>query len=138
MSDVTCCERRPLFNLYIITCRPLSPFAAEVTGVHRRRLYLHHQLVPSDSLRGVLVSFIAFLRMLHQLLVVSHNIRWFDGPLLGRVLDKLDIRTQFRSSVSGCVDTLRLAEKLLNLPQSAELPARDSGQRAAGCELQGP
>lgn len=135
MSDVTCCERRPLFNLYIITRRPLYPFAAEVTGVHRRRLYLHHQLVPTDSLRGVLVSFIAFLRMLHQSLVV---IRWFDGPLLGRVLDKLDIRTQFQSSVSGCVDSLRLAEELLNLPQSAELPAGDSGQRAAGCELQGP
>lgn len=135
MSDVTCCEWRPLFNLYITTCRPLYPLAAEVTGVHRRRLYLHHQLVPTDSLRGVLVSFIAFLRMLHQSLVV---IRWFDGPLLGRVLDKLDIRTQLQSSVSGCVDTLRLAEELLNLPQSAELPAGDSGQRAAGCELQGP
>lgn len=37
--------------------------------------------------------------------------------------------------MSGCVDTLRLAEELLNLPQSAELSAGDSSQGAAGCEL---
>lgn len=102
-------------NLYIIPRRPLQPSAAKLTGfrVHRHRLYLHRQLVPTNSLREVLVSFIAFLRMLHHPLVVGHNIRRFDGPLLGRVLDELDLRTQFESSVSGCVDTLSLAQEIL-------------------------
>lgn len=102
-------------NLYILPRRPLQPGAAKVTGfrVHRRRLYLHQQLVPTTPLREVLLSFIAFLRMLHQPLIVGHNIRRFDGPLLGRVLDETDLRTQFESSVSGCVDTLSLAQEIL-------------------------
>lgn len=102
-------------NLYIIPRRPLQPGAAKVTGfrVQGRRLYLHRQLVRTNSLREVLVSFIAFLRMLHHPLLVGHNIRRFDGPLLGRVLDELDLRTQFESSVSGCVDTLSVAQEVL-------------------------
>lgn len=102
-------------NLYLLPRRPLQPGAAKLTGfrVRRGRLCLHHRPVPTNSLREVLVSFIAFLRMLHRPLIVGHNIRRFDGPLLARVLDELDLRTQFESSVSGCVDTLSLAQEML-------------------------
>lgn len=81
--------------------------------VHRRRLYLGRQLVATNSLREVLVSFIAFLRTLHHPLIVGHNIRRFDGPLLARVLDQLDLRRRFESSVTGWVDTLGLAREML-------------------------
>lgn len=93
----------------------MQPSAARVTGfrVHNRRLYLHRQLVLTNSLREVLLSFIAFLQMMGQPLVVGHNIRRFDCPLLARALDKLNLRTDFESSVSGCVDTLPLARELL-------------------------
>lgn len=89
--------------------------AAKVTGfrVRRQRLYLHRQLVLTNSLREVLVSFIAFLQMLGRPLVIGHNIRRFDCPLLARALDELDLRTKFESSVSGCVDTLPLAREVL-------------------------
>lgn len=89
--------------------------AARVTGfrVHRQRLYLHRQLVLTNSLREVLVSFIAFLQMLGRPLVIGHNIRRFDCPLLARALDELNLRAQFESSVSGCVDTLPLAREML-------------------------
>lgn len=89
--------------------------AAKVTGfrVHRQRLYLHRQLVLTNSLREVLVAFIAFLQMLRRPLVIGHNIRRFDCPLLARALDELDLRAEFESSVSGCVDTLPLAREML-------------------------
>lgn len=89
--------------------------AARVTGfrVRRQRLYLHRQLVLTNSLREVLVSFIAFLQMLERPLVIGHNIRRFDCPLLARALDELDLRAEFESSVSGCVDTLPLAREML-------------------------
>lgn len=89
--------------------------AARLTGfrVHKHRLYLHHRLVRTNTLREVLISFIAFLRMLDRPLIVGHNIRRFDGPLLARVLDELDLREQFDSTVSGCVDTLPLAREIL-------------------------
>lgn len=93
----------------------MQPQAARVTGfrVRGRRLYLRRRLVLTNSLREVLVAFIAFLQMLGRPLVVGHNIRRFDWPLLGRALDELDLRADFESSVSSCVDTLPLAREML-------------------------
>ncbi|XP_068595863.1 uncharacterized protein [Brachionichthys hirsutus] len=102
-------------NLYVVPCSRVERGAAKVTGfrVRRRRLYLHRQLVLTNSLREVLVSFIAFLQMLGRPLIVGHNIRRFDCPLLARDLDQLNLRADFESSVSGCVDTLPLAREVL-------------------------
>ncbi|XP_039990196.1 protein PML-like [Xiphias gladius] len=102
-------------NLYVIPRCRMQRGASEVTGlrVRRQRLYLHRRLVLTNSLREVLVSFIAFLRMLGRPLVVGHNIRRFDCTLLARALDEMDLRAEFESSVSGCVDTLPLAREML-------------------------
>ncbi|XP_022612021.1 protein PML-like [Seriola dumerili] len=102
-------------NLYVIPRCRMQRGAAKVTGfrIRRQKLYLHRQLVLTNSLREVLVSFIAFLQMLGHPLVIGHNIRRFDCPLLARALDELDLRAEFESSVSGCVDTLPLAREML-------------------------
>lgn len=102
-------------NLYVVPRCRMQRGAAKVTGfrVRRQRLYLHRQLVLTNSLREVLVSFIAFLQMLGRPLVIGHNIRRFDCPLLARALDELDLRAEFESSVSGYVDTLPLAREML-------------------------
>ncbi|KAM4734355.1 three prime repair exonuclease 4 [Anableps anableps] len=102
-------------NLYAIPRCRIERGAARVTGfkVRRQRLYLHRQLVFTNSLREVLVSFIAFLQMLGRPLLIGHNSRNFDCPLLARALDELDLRAEFQASVSGCVDTLPLARELL-------------------------
>uniref|UniRef100_A0A3B5A6F8 exodeoxyribonuclease III n=1 Tax=Stegastes partitus TaxID=144197 RepID=A0A3B5A6F8_9TELE len=101
-------------NLYIRPRCPVQPAAARVTGftVRGRRLYLHRRLLLTNSLREVLVSFIAFLQMLGRPLLVGHNIR-FDCPVLVRSLDEVQLRAHFEASVSGCVDTLPLARELL-------------------------
>lgn len=102
-------------NLYVLPRSGMQPSAARVTGfrVHGRRLYLHRRLVLTNSLREVLLSFIAFLQMAGRPLVVGHNIRRFDCPLLARDLDRLELRAEFESSVSGCVDTLPLSREML-------------------------
>ncbi|XP_071399216.1 three prime repair exonuclease 4 [Centroberyx affinis] len=102
-------------NLYTVPRCRMQCGAAKVTGfrVRRQRLYLHRRLVLTNSLREVLVSFIAFLRMLGRPLLIGHNIRRFDCPLLARALDELDLRAEFRSSVSGCLDTLPLSREML-------------------------
>ncbi|XP_068170201.1 protein PML-like [Antennarius striatus] len=102
-------------NLYVVPQSQVQRGASKVTGfsVFKRRLYLHRQPVRTNSLREVLVSFIAFLRMLGRPLVVGHNIRRFDCRLLARDLDRLGLRADFDSSVSGCVDTLPLAGEML-------------------------
>uniref|UniRef100_A0A3P8UQ76 exodeoxyribonuclease III n=1 Tax=Cynoglossus semilaevis TaxID=244447 RepID=A0A3P8UQ76_CYNSE len=97
-------------NLYVIPRTRMHKGASKVTGfkVRRQRLFLHRQCVLTNSLREVLVSFIAFLRMLRRPLVIGHDCR-----LLARALDELDLRALFESSISGCVDTLPLARELL-------------------------
>nr|XP_019934269.1 PREDICTED: uncharacterized protein LOC109624190 [Paralichthys olivaceus] len=102
-------------NLYVLPRCRMQRGAARVTGfkVRRQRLYLHRQLVLTNSLREVLVSFIAFLRMLGRPLVIGHNIRRFDCRLLARALEELDLRAGFDSSIKGCVDTLPLAREML-------------------------
>lgn len=102
-------------NLYVVPRGQMQRGAAKVTGfkVRRQRLYLHRQPVLTNSLREVLIAFIAFLQMLGRPLVIGHNIRHFDCPLLARTLNELDLRTEFEASVSGYVDTLPLAREVL-------------------------
>lgn len=102
-------------NLYVIPQCQVEQGAARVTGfrVHGRKLYLHRQLVLTNSLQEVMVSFIAFLQMLRRPLVIGHNIRRFDCPLLARVLGEVNLRAEFESSISGCVDTLPLSREML-------------------------
>ncbi|KAM9808126.1 protein PML-like [Neosynchiropus ocellatus] len=102
-------------NLYVIPRSQIQHSAAKVTGfrVRKQRLYHNHQPVLTNSLREVLVSFIVFLQMLGRPLLLGHNICRFDCPVLSRALDEVDLRCEFISAVSGCVDTLPLAREAL-------------------------
>ena len=102
-------------SLYSVPRCRVQPRAAAVTGfrVRRHKLYLHRKPVLTNSLREVLIAFIAFLRMLQWPLVIGHNIRRFDCRVLARALDECDLRTEFVSVISGCLDTLPLARELL-------------------------
>ncbi|KAM4619164.1 protein PML-like [Polymixia lowei] len=101
-------------NLFTVPGSRMQRGAAKVTGfrVRRHRLYLHRQPVLTNSLREVLVSFIAFLRMLGQPILVGHNIRRFDCPVLARALDDVDLRGEFQSAVSSCLDTLPVTREM--------------------------
>ncbi|XP_071005007.1 protein PML-like [Oncorhynchus clarkii lewisi] len=102
-------------NLYTVPRCRMQRGAAKVTGfrVWRHRLYHHRCPVLTNSLKEVLVSFIAFLRMLDRPIVVGHNIRRFDCPVLARGLDEFDLKAEFQFAVSGCLDTLPLAREIL-------------------------
>ncbi|XP_029607610.1 three prime repair exonuclease 4 isoform X2 [Salmo trutta] len=102
-------------NLYTVPRCRMQRGAAKVTGfrVRRHRLYHHRCPVLTNSLKEVLVSFIAFLRMLDRPMVVGHNIRHFDCPVLARALDEFDLKAEFQLAVSGCLDTLPLAREIL-------------------------
>ena len=88
--------------------------AAKVTGfrVRRHRLFLNRQPVLTNSLKELVLSFMAFLRMLGRPILIGHNIRRFDCPVLLRALDELDLRVEFQSTITGCLDTLPLAKDI--------------------------
>ncbi|XP_015243578.1 PREDICTED: protein PML-like [Cyprinodon variegatus] len=113
-------------NLYVVPRCRIQRGAARVTGfkVRKQRLFLHHRLVFTNTLKEVVVSFITFLQMLGRPLIVGHNIRRFDCRLLAQALDDLNLRATFQASASGFVDTLPLARELL----------RDHGLQSFGQE----
>ncbi|CAL8358391.1 unnamed protein product [Lota lota] len=101
-------------NLYTVPRCRIQSGAAKVTGfrVRRHRLFLNRQPVLTNSLKEVILSFIAFLRMLGRPILIGHNIRRFDCPLLLRALDELHLRVEFQSTITGCLDTLPLARDI--------------------------
>ncbi|XP_010882248.1 uncharacterized protein trex4 [Esox lucius] len=102
-------------NLFTVPRCRMQRGAAKVTGfrVRRHKLYHHRLPVLTNSLREVLVSFIAFLHMFDQPVLVGHNIRRFDCPVLTRALDEFDLKPEFQLTVSACLDTLPLAREIL-------------------------
>ncbi|CAL8323183.1 unnamed protein product [Gadus morhua 'NCC'] len=101
-------------NLYTVPRCRMQSRAAKVTGfrVRRHRLFLNRQPVLTNSLKDVFLSFMAFLRMLGRPILIGHNIRRFDCPVLLRALDELDLRVEFQSIITGCLDTLPLARDI--------------------------
>ncbi|KAL0967925.1 hypothetical protein UPYG_G00259910 [Umbra pygmaea] len=102
-------------NLFTVPRCRMQHGAAKVTGfrVQSHRLYHHRLPVLTNSLKEVLVSFIAFLNMLDRPVLVGHNIHRFDCPVLARALDEFHLKAEFQLAVSGCLDTLPLARDVL-------------------------
>ncbi|XP_030630780.1 three prime repair exonuclease 4 [Chanos chanos] len=102
-------------NLYVVPRCRIEPNASKITGftVKQNRLFLHGKPVSTISLREVLMRFIDFIRMLCRPLLMGHNIKRFDCPVLARALDEFHLRDEFQSVVGGFVDTLPLARQLL-------------------------
>ncbi|XP_048828665.1 three prime repair exonuclease 4 isoform X2 [Brienomyrus brachyistius] len=89
--------------------------ASAVTGlrVRRRCLYMHEVPVLANTHQEALMAFLAFLRMLDRPLLIGHNIRKFDCPVLYRTLEEFQLSSEFQRSISGFLDTLPLARDLL-------------------------
>ncbi|KAJ8249270.1 hypothetical protein GJAV_G00233000 [Gymnothorax javanicus] len=109
-------------NLYMLPRCRMQSSAAAITGfsVRRRHLYRHGHALPIVPHGQALVAFLAFLRMLGRPLLVGHNIRRFDCPVLARALDEWHLRAAFLEVTSGFLDTLPLARDIL----------RDRGQQS--------
>ncbi|XP_048828664.1 three prime repair exonuclease 4 isoform X1 [Brienomyrus brachyistius] len=103
------------FNLYMVPRCRMQRGASAVTGlrVRRRCLYMHEVPVLANTHQEALMAFLAFLRMLDRPLLIGHNIRKFDCPVLYRTLEEFQLSSEFQRSISGFLDTLPLARDLL-------------------------
>ncbi|XP_078023858.1 DNA polymerase III PolC-type-like [Epinephelus lanceolatus] len=107
------CGKRE-FNAYILPRRPISPRATELTGLTQSRGTLYRHGTPLDTvfLYDALKDFINFLSSCRPVLLVAHNAKEFDAPILARVLRKCSLWEHFQQVVSGFVDTLLLSRNL--------------------------
>uniref|UniRef100_A0A672HXX0 exodeoxyribonuclease III n=1 Tax=Salarias fasciatus TaxID=181472 RepID=A0A672HXX0_SALFA len=85
---------------------------------HRHRtsygkLFCHEDLKATTPLLEALQDFIAFLSSFRRpVLLVGHNARSFDAPILSRVLTQSSLLEPFREAVSGTLDTLPVSREL--------------------------
>lgn len=102
-------------NLFMVPRCRIEPGASRITGfrVRRHRLFHHRKPVLTNSLQEALVSFMTFLRMFGRPLLVGHNIRRFDCPVLARALDEFDLKVAFQAGIMGFLDSLPLTRQLL-------------------------
>ncbi|KAJ8249263.1 hypothetical protein GJAV_G00232930 [Gymnothorax javanicus] len=103
------------FNAYMVPRCSIESKAAAITGfsVVGDRLYQHGRAVRTIPHQQAIEGFLAFLRKLGRPLLVSHNARDFDGPVLARALDEWHRRSAFLRVTSGFLDTFPLAKYLL-------------------------
>ncbi|XP_065944826.1 uncharacterized protein [Magallana gigas] len=96
------------FSAYVTPKRPITPSASEITGlvVRNGKLYHLQKEVNAISLIAALDSFLKFLEKYNSgVILVGHNIKSFDCPVLFRALESCSLLSKFSSKVNGFLDT---------------------------------
>ncbi|MBN3314054.1 PML protein, partial [Atractosteus spatula] len=103
------------FNLHMVPRCRMTDEASRITGftVQGQALLLHGGPVNTVTHREALSSFIDFLRTFHRPLLVAHNAKRFDCPVLSRALDEFSLKDEFQQVVAGFLDTFLLGKELL-------------------------
>ncbi|CAG2201766.1 unnamed protein product [Mytilus edulis] len=103
------------FNRYIKPARPILPQASEVTGLkfQNGKMYHDDKEVQSIGISNALKAFILFLKDINNTVLVGHNSKIFDVPILITALEKNGLLNNFMSSVKGFIDTLPLFKECI-------------------------
>ena len=104
------------FNLYITPGRHIDKRATAVNGLtfENDTLRYHGQKVDVVPIEQALQEFGTYLSTIGQPILVGHNIQRFDCLVLMRKLMKYNLLEQYSDTVVGCLDTLRLARRLIS------------------------
>ncbi|KAI4877296.1 hypothetical protein NFI96_011845 [Prochilodus magdalenae] len=111
-----------IFNVYMLPRCSITQGASKVTGLttYGRRLFLHRQQVDTVPIKEALISFISFLKTFSRPVLVGHNCRRFDCPILLRILREFDLLDEFMGVVFAFVDTLSLSREMFALPKYSQ------------------
>lgn len=101
-----------IFNGYTVPMLPLSQEVTALTGftVHDLSLYRYGVPVPTIPLKDLLIRFITYLAQFHHPILVAHNAKYFDTPVLMRVLAENGLQQRFKQVVSCFLDTYQLSK----------------------------
>ena len=90
----------------------MSTKASEVTGVTMvgETMFVHGKEVQAVPVRTELEEFLAFLKKCQQnspVLLVGHNIKFFDSNILIHALRNCDFLSDFEKETAGFLDALK-------------------------------
>ena len=102
------------FNIYVMPTVPISFEAQQITGILKTgqtTISVHGEPVESIKIISALEKFLKWLQKCHYVILVAHNGRRFDFPVLISALMKLDINRLF-ATVCGFIDFLAVFRKI--------------------------
>nr|XP_022290026.1 uncharacterized protein LOC111101728 [Crassostrea virginica] len=95
------------FSTYVMPDIPITPSASDITGLEVRNgiLYHHGKKVNTLSISVALDSFFSFLEKFSNVILVGHNIKTFDCPVLLEALESCRMIPKLTETVKGFLDT---------------------------------
>ncbi|XP_033759588.1 uncharacterized protein LOC117341837 [Pecten maximus] len=107
-------ENDAIFNTYIIPKIPIRETAMEVTGivVTAGKMTVHGKCVDAEDITSGLLKFLNWLQTYQNVILVAHNGRKFDFPVLMNTVKSLKQSKMLFQSVEGCIDSLSVFKKV--------------------------
>lgn len=113
-----------IFNRYIKPGEKISPAASTVTGIQFKngKMYQSNKEVEYSRIQPALQKLFMFLAKLEKVVLVGHNCKSFDIPVLLSALENDNMLESFMSTgVIGVIDSLPLFKVCLpNLPSYSQ------------------
>lgn len=102
-------------NRYICPNKYISTYATRVTGFSMMNgcLHLHGHAVNTVTIQEALLDLLELAKSCGRCILIGHNIRTYDIPILYRVLHENKMVSAMQAVTRGCVDTLQVARKVL-------------------------
>lgn len=101
------------FNMYVLPTLPISDKAQEVTGLRMvdHKMQYNGTNVEAYSIYEALKSYCDWLEKFQNVVLVAHNGRRFDFPVLLTACDNVGLRDRMCKCVAGCADSLSIFRK---------------------------
>ena len=102
------------FNTYVMPKKIISAGASQVTGLYMVGGQLEHHgvAVPTVSITDALKQFTDFLHKYEKPVLVGHNIKSFDCPIITSHMQASKLSQKFSSNIYGFIDTLSVSKKI--------------------------
>ena len=105
------------FNVYCIPNDRILDEASAVNGITFDRatntMYHRGRQVQCKPIQVALLDFMGFLKKQNKPILVGHNVCAFDIPILTNQLSKFKLLNEFSTHVSGFMDTLKIAKRVI-------------------------
>ena len=104
---------RASFNTYVTPKQPIAFGAQQVTGIvySGGTMTVHGKQVEPKPIQAALVDFCSWLEQFENVILIAHNGRKFDFPVLVSACAVNNLLNRMCASVKGCVDSLALFKK---------------------------
>ena len=101
------------FNCYVKPTTPITTNASDVTGIvmHEDQMFVNGREVETVDVSTALKNLCDFVQKYRNVIIVAHNGKQFDFPILISNMQELHLLDIFMSAVVAMADSLQILKK---------------------------